>query len=140
METLLRLREAVRNERRFQLAEARKAAEAHSARSESIAGELAQLRRRVPIGVVDLEWLLAADRYEAALREESRHLNERLATLHLEIDRRREALVAADRDVRALELLRDAHQRRQLAADERRSMKELDEAAHRRFALMPSME
>ncbi|HEV3024419.1 MAG TPA: flagellar export protein FliJ [Pirellulales bacterium] len=134
--TLLRLREAVRDERRRQLADSIRAAEALAARRETIAGELARFRRRcsAPAGQVNLVGLLDADRYEAVLRDERRQVDERLSALESEIDQRREALLAADRDVRALEQLRDTHERRFLAEDERRSTKELDEAALRRHA------
>jgi flagellar export protein FliJ len=134
--TLLRLREAVRDERRRQLAESFQAAEALAARLESVARELDQLRRRhaASEGQVNLVGLLDADRYEAVLRDERRQVDERLSALGSEIVQRREALLAADRDVRALEQLRDTHEHRYLAEEERRSTKELDEAALRRHA------
>jgi flagellar protein FliJ len=132
--TLSRLREAVRDERRRLLAETLRSADAIVARRGEIDRELAELKRRQawPAGTVDVNRLLDSDRYEALLRIEREHLDQRRETLEIEIEKRRDALLAADRDVRALELLYDIHERRQMAEEERRSMKELDEVAERR--------
>jgi flagellar FliJ protein len=50
-----------------------------------------------------------------------------------EIEKRREALVDADRDVRSLEQLREAQLERHREEQERRQMKVLDEVALRGF-------
>ena len=132
--TLSRLREAVRDERRRQLADTLRAADAIVARRDEIDREFAELKRRqaTPSGTVDVDRLLDSDRYEAVLRIEREQLDQRRAALDIEIEKRHEALLAADRDVRALEHLYDTHERRRLAENERRSMKELDEVAERR--------
>jgi flagellar protein FliJ len=135
--TLLRLREAVRDERRQQLAEVFRVADALVTRRNAIDRELAELKQRqaAPAGAVDVRRLVDADRYEAVLRDEWRQVDQRRTALGIEIENHREALLAADRDVRALEQLRDAHERRQRADDERRSSKELDEVALRRHGV-----
>ncbi|HUY31691.1 MAG TPA: flagellar FliJ family protein [Pirellulales bacterium] len=132
--TLSRLREAVRDERRKQLAETLGVADATTARRDELDGELEELKRcrAAPAGTVDVERLLDADRYEALLRLERGRVEQRRQAFESEIEKRREALLAADRDVRALEHLADTHERRRLAEEDRRGMKELDEVAQRR--------
>ncbi len=132
--TLLRLREAVRDERRRQLAETLRAADAIVARRDAIDGELERLKQRpaTSAATVNVDRLLDADRYEALLRLERGQVDEQRKAIDLEIEKRREALLAADRDVRALEQLYETHERRHLAEAERRRMKEFDETAQRR--------
>jgi flagellar export protein FliJ len=132
--TLLRLREAVRDERRRQLAETLREADAIVARCDAIDGELERLKHppATSAATVNVDRLLDADRYEALLRLECGQIDEQRKAIEVEIEKRREALLAADRDVRALEQLYETHERRRLAEEERRRMKELDETAQLR--------
>jgi flagellar FliJ protein len=137
--TLLRLRELARDERRAQLAEAMRLADQVRVRQDEI-GSLLESTRKLqtpPVGALDVDGLLNATRYELVLRAELRQLELQQATIEAEIEKRREALVAADRDVRSLELLREAQQQRHLAEEEQRTRNELDEIAVRRYAVEP---
>jgi flagellar export protein FliJ len=132
---LQRLREAARDERRAQLAEVFRLAESLAEQKRQVAENLREIARSraVPAGVVDVEKLLAATRYEAVLLVEQAQLERQAAAVAVEIEKRREALVAADRDVRALEKLRETQHARHRAEQEQKSMKQLDEAALRGF-------
>lgn len=132
---LLQLREAVRDERRNQLAEAFRMADSMDAQHAEIVENLRQVTqmRATTTGDVNVDRLLAASRYEAVLMLEQHNLERRQAALAEEIERRREALVAADRDVRTLEQLREKQQQRHRDERERQQMKLLDEAALRGF-------
>ncbi|HEU5432966.1 MAG TPA: flagellar export protein FliJ [Thermomicrobiales bacterium] len=132
---LQRLREAARDERRAQLAEVFRLAESLAEQKRQIVENLREVvrSRAVSAGVVDVEKLLAATRYEAVLMVEQAQLERQAAAVAVEIEKRREALVAADRDVRALEKLREAQQARHRAEQEQKSIKQLDEAALRAF-------
>lgn len=134
--TLLRLREAVRDERRMQLAEVLGLAEQISERRQAVEAELrsALLFQTSATGPIDADRLLNATRYELVVRAELRQIELQEATVKTEAEKRREALVAADRDVRALERLRETQRERHREEEERRSAKELDELALRRFA------
>lgn len=134
--TLLRLRELARDERRAQLAEALRMVDQMRARSEEIDTLLreAQLLQAPPAGTIDVDRLLNATRYELVLRAEQRKLQLQEEALAGEIEKRRQALVAADREVRSLELLRQTQQQRHAAEEEQRSLKEFDEIAVRRYA------
>lgn len=132
---LQRLREVARDERRAQLAEVFRLAESLAEQKRQVVENLRDVARSraVSAGVVDVEKLLAATRYEAVLMVEQGQLERQAAAVAVEIEKRREALVAADRDVRALEKLREAQQARHRAEQEQKSIKQLDEAALRAF-------
>lgn len=134
--TLLRLREAVRDERRMQLAEVLGLIEQMRERRKALEAEIhgALIFQSSATGPIDAERLLNATRYELVLRAEMRQLELQDAALQAEAEKRREALVTADRDVRALERLRETQHERHREEEERRSAKELDEIALRRFA------
>ncbi|MEX2119523.1 MAG: hypothetical protein WD847_08000 [Pirellulales bacterium] len=132
--TLLRLRQAVRDERRGQLAEALAAAAALSARLDELDRDLNQLKQQQTCraGSLDLDRLLEADRYEAMLRAQRAEVQRQRDAVAVEIDKRREAVVAADRDLKALQQLEELQGKRHRAAEERQNVKELDETASRR--------
>ncbi|HVX11042.1 MAG TPA: flagellar export protein FliJ [Pirellulales bacterium] len=134
--TLLRLRELARDERRMQLAEALTLIDQLRVRSRQIDDLLRETHRlqAPPVGPLDADRLLNATRYELVLRAEQRALQLQEASLVSEVEKRRQALVAADRDVRSLELLREKQQERHAQEEEERGRKELDEIAVRRYA------
>ena len=134
--TLLRLRELARDERRTQLAEAQRLIDQLQARRREIDVLLSEAQRlqAPPAGALDVDRLLNATRYELVLRAEQRALELQEASLAGEVEKRRQALVAANREVRSLELLREKQQERHAAEEEKQSHKELDEIAVRRYA------
>jgi flagellar export protein FliJ len=131
--TLLRLREAARDERRAQLAEVlqldeqirRRLAEARDRLAESRQGR----RQGVGQGRVDVDRLLAAARHELALEADEQGLVRQLEAIGVELERRREALVESDREVRTLENLRARHRRRHVREALRDEQRLVDEAA-----------
>jgi flagellar export protein FliJ len=133
---LLRLRELTRDERHLQLAEALRLVDQLRSRREEIAVLLRDTKRlQTPAaGALDADRLLNATRYELVLRAEQRALELQEASLAGEIEKRREALVGANREVRALELLRDKQQERHAEEEDHWARKELDEIAVRRYA------
>jgi flagellar FliJ protein len=137
--TLLRLRELARDERRALLAEAMRLSDQVQARQDEITALVESTRKlqRPSAGAIDVDGLLNATRYELVLRAELQQLQMQQATIGAEIEKRRQALVEADRDVRSLERLRETQQERHLAEEEERSRKELDEIAVRRYAVEP---
>ncbi len=78
---------------------------------------------------MDVDELVEAHRYAAALRAQEEGLRQKRQTLAAEIDRRRQALLAADRDVKVLEKLRERRQAQHRLEEERQLAKQLDEAA-----------
>jgi flagellar export protein FliJ len=133
--TLLRLHESARDERRARLAEAFRADELLEQREGMVADEIAATRnagrKAVTPGTVDLDRIVEAQRYEMALRAQKNLLGQQRKAVGGEIERRREAVLAANREVRALEKLRERHKQRYQQDETRRAIRELDEVALR---------
>lgn len=131
--TLLRLGESVRDQRRGQLAEAYRADELLEQHEGMVARELAAVRasgrKAVAPGTVDLDRIVETQRYELALRAQQEHFAQKRKVVAGEVERRREALVAANREVRVLEKLRERQQERHVQEESRRDLRQLDEAA-----------
>ncbi len=129
--TLLRLRLAERDERRGDLAKALAAAEILRGQRQSLAAESqenqALLRRLAGAGSGNVDGMIHAHRYVAILNARSLQLTAQESQVEREIERRRQVLVEADRQVRVLEKL----QSRQKAEHQRRidkiEAKQLDE-------------
>lgn len=136
LETLARLRRSQRDTQRTRVAEAQQAAEALRARHAETATEVTSLgaeRRAIVVAPrPDVERLLASQRYEAALRARLRAIETDQAALADELERRRLALVEAEREVRTLERLDDLHRSRHNADAARREAAVLDETASQR--------
>lgn len=133
--TVLRLREAVRDERRGELADALRVDSALRDKLAEFAAELNSLRlechRASGPGRVPIDGLLDAQRFELHVRGEQATVQSQLQALAGEIERRRLALVEADREVRVLEKLREARQAEHAVDERRQEAKELDEVAAR---------
>lgn len=131
--TLLRLRESARDQRRSQLAEAYQAEEAILEQRRQVRDAIDELMREcrdvAGPGELDLDRLLDARRYEVTLRAEHRDLTEKHEAVRAEVDRRRQALVEANRSVRVLELLRDRQLEQHREEERIQQIKELDEIA-----------
>jgi flagellar FliJ protein len=133
MESLLRLRESRRDECRAALAEAYNVDEVLKKQYLAMERELDMLkefcRRKVSPGAVDVNRLVEAQRYELVARAQQRKIGEQRQQVAAEIERRRQALVEADREVRVLEKLREKQAEQHRHEDERREAKRLDEVA-----------
>lgn len=129
--TLLRLKEADRDDRRGELAEAFRAAETIDERLSEVHQNLEGLRKLQTAGAgdVDVDRLIEAGRYEMVLRVQQLQLEQNRQQVQAEVERRREVLVAADREVRVLEKLRETQQQKERTDMERQAMKRLDEVA-----------
>jgi flagellar export protein FliJ len=136
LSTLLRLREAWRDERRTHLAEAQQAEQLVLHRIAEIERELAELQRRAldaaRPGTVNVDRLAEAARYEMILKVERQSADQQRQAVAAEVQKRRETLVAADREVRVLEKLRDTQRERHREEETRQETKRLDEMAARR--------
>ncbi len=111
LQTVLKLRITDRQQRQLQLAEALTAEQLLNEQLVQIAAELEQLRSAIrrwgKPGVVDVNELINANRYELVLRARKVMRTQQHSQLSAEVQRRRQALVEADRQVRVLEKLRE---------------------------------
>lgn len=135
LETLLKLRDLVRDERRAELSQAYQAEEILTQRQREIEKELRQLgeesRSVAGPGPVSVDHLLDVRRYEIVLRSQEQYARQQQQVLAAEIERRRQALVEANREVRVLETLREKQMDRHRQEEARQDVKQMDEAAGR---------
>jgi flagellar export protein FliJ len=144
LSSLLRVRRAERDQRQLQLGEALAERLELDARRGTLERQLDEQRSRMRAvagtGRLDLADVAAGDRYMTDLRARLAQLAEHQQDLSLEIDRRRQALVEADRQLRVLENL---HKRQQAEHRREQSLVErklLDEAALRSISCRPIAE
>ena len=133
LQTVLRLRIAERDERRGELAKALRAAEILQERREQLGDEMKEnqelARKLAEPGKANIDRILQTHRYEAILKGTLAQLVVQEKQVAAEIERRRQILTEADRQVRVLEKLeyrkREEHER----TEQRQEMKQLDEVA-----------
>lgn len=136
--SVLRLRQAFRDERRLELTEAESALSALDARLRQIERDLASVHKHFEVGLpghVNLDRLRDADRYTSLLVSERHSILQQRVDLADEVERRRLAVVDADTDVRALEKLREAGEalhREELAQSEAKALDEIASMRHGR--------
>lgn len=134
LQTVARLREAARDAARAQLADALRAMEVLEGRKADLVSrfnELTEQRRRAS-ETADTAWLLNAGRYELVLRGDEKALAENRTQIEAEIDRRRQLVADAEREVKALDKLRERSERRERAERNKRQARRLDEFASQR--------
>ena len=136
LSTLLKIREAARDQRRSALAQAYQAEAIVRKKEEELSDQVTQLRRQyrqaAQPGALQVDRLVERQRYELVLGAEQNHSRQQLRQLEEEIERRRIALVEADRDVRVLETLREKKKQAHEMKEYRQEVKQLDEVAGRR--------
>lgn len=137
--TLLKLREADRDQRRSELAEAQRALQIVDDKVMELDQEMESartvLRQTAGVGEVAVDVLLDNQRYELMLIAEKTAISDQRTQVAVEADRRRQALVKADREVKTLEKLRDREQQRHRAQQEYLDARESDEVAVRSHAM-----
>jgi flagellar FliJ protein len=131
--TLLRLRIAERDQRRADLAKALRAEELLRTQQAALRGEQAEMVERGRTlkspGAGNVDALLHTHRYEIVLAARLRQLALQAAEVASETERRRLALVEADRQVRVLEKLREKQAAAYRHAEQGREAKQFDETA-----------
>ena len=137
LQTLRRLREIHRDEQRARLATAFEAERILTAQREQVAIEIVDLgearRRLMQQSALDVNQLLASQRYQLTLEAQSRTLAEQAEKLAAEVERRRRAVVEADREVRVLDKLEERQRQQHRIAQGRIEAKTLDEVATTRW-------
>jgi flagellar FliJ protein len=133
LEPLLKLREARRDECRAALAEGYRVDEVLRKQLDNLNRELDALReycrRKASPGGIDIDRLVEAQRFELVTKVQQKNIAQQRETVAAEIERRRRALVEADRDVRALEKLRERQAELHRREEEVREVRRLDEVA-----------
>jgi flagellar FliJ protein len=133
LETLLRLRLAERDQRRTELAKALRAEELLRGEERTLEGRqieaAARSRQLKSPGAANVDALLETHRYEVVLTAQRRQLKQQIAQVEAETERRRQAVVEADRQLRVLEKLRERQAAAWKKENERQEVKQFDELA-----------
>jgi flagellar protein FliJ len=139
LSTLLRLRENLRDECRQQLSTAQKAEDILMNRIAELNDRLFEVRGQSRVasqpGIVNVDRLLDAGRYEIALKAQRQAADEQRQAVQAEVERRRQSLVEADREVKTLEKLREQQTTRHRLEENRREIKQLDATAIQRASV-----
>jgi flagellar export protein FliJ len=134
--TYLRLREALRDERRSHLAQAYRAEEVIVQEERRLEAEstamAAKVRDFARPGEIDVDRLADAQRYQMVLKAQQQHVAAQRALVKTEIQRRHQVLVEANRDVQVLEKLRSRQSDQHRYQENRREIAHLDEIGQRR--------
>ncbi|MCS7305071.1 MAG: hypothetical protein NZ602_08205 [Thermoguttaceae bacterium] len=133
--TLKKLREAVRDQRRAELAEALRAESILEEQMEAVDGAiksmLEECRAASGPGPVDVDRLTQAHLHQLLLERQKRILEDYRQRLTEEVQHRREALAQADREVRILERLEAKQLERYRCRQLQQEVRHLDEVALR---------
>jgi flagellar FliJ protein len=133
LEALLKLREASRQQRRLELAEAFRAEQILENQARQLLQDIHEvvMRSRVSAapGHVNVDQLRDAHRYRLMLDAQRSVLRQRQEQVGAEVQKRRHTLSEADKEVRLLEKLRDRQLSEHEASELRRELMELDEVA-----------
>jgi flagellar FliJ protein len=135
--TMLKLRDQTRDERRRDLAQAYEAERIlrdrlADSRSEIVATQ-ERTRQAASLVNIDVEALLNTRRYELLMKTQVSQIEGQIAQVLEEIERRRRALLEADREVKVLEKLRERQLEQHTETERKRENKQLDDAALRGF-------
>jgi len=132
---LLKVRQAVRDQRRQALAEVMHAEQLLTHRLLALDDELIGLNVQTQDanrpGPIVVQRLIDVGRYQDSLLSRRRALKQELAELLLEVDRRQQALLAAETELKAMEKLQDRQQTIHAEHQQRMQARELDEVALR---------
>lgn len=133
LEPVRRLREARRDELRGQLADAYRAAEVITEQRRKVLAELAGVRSRQQQLAreqnLSVNRIVEHQRYELILESQSKDLAEKLKLVEQEVDRRRNLVADADREVRTLDKLEERQRTAHRLGEQRADAKLMDEIA-----------
>lgn len=136
LQTILKLRQAERDQLRAQLAEAYQAQQILQQHAKQVDAELSAvkdgMRQASAPGEIQVDSLLGAHRNQLLLLAQRAALVQQSQQVAEEAERRRLAVVEADRRVRTLEKLRERRLDEHRHQENKREIKRLDEVAQRR--------
>lgn len=137
LESLKKLREAERQQRRIELAEAFHAESLLREQAAQLEQDIREVEQRSRVisspGRVHVDRVLDTHRYKLMLKSQIMMLSQKEAQLQTEIERRRTALATADRDVRVLEKLRERKRAEHDGTELKRESRQLDDFAVQRW-------
>lgn len=137
LQTLLGLRESERDQARQAVADAYAALDLLQTQIRDVASQRQQIRDQSQQQMRDAQFpvdaLLQHGRYDLQLATQIRGLETNCQTIQAEIERREQALQAADIEVKRLERLRDQQREQWNTAQQAAQQRQIDELAGQRF-------
>jgi len=135
LDSLLKIRENIRAERQAELSKANEAARIVEEQLQRVRTEIVRCgdlgREAMQQGRISVDYLLSLRRHEAYLLAQQGQAQNHLEQIRQEIERRRIALMEADRDVKVLEKLREKQKTKHLREEALAEVKRMDEIAGR---------
>lgn len=136
---ILQLRRQIRDDAGIAMGQAIAAITRIDQQSEQIEQRRMELRQDASaqrIGNLSVDSLLAGGRYDLQLQAELHALAETKSKLLQELDRRKQALAAAEAEVKRFERLEEKDRQKFLTLQAKREQAESDDATSRRYTLM----
>ena len=132
---LLKIRENVRAEKQAELGKAYEAARIVEEELQRLQSELVRCgelgREAIQKGRISVDYLLSLRRHESFLLDQQTQAQGQLEQIREEIERRRIALMEADREVKVLEKLQEKQKTKHLQEQSLAELKQMDEIAGR---------
>ena len=133
LETVRKLRLAERDRRRADVAKALEAEQVLQTRIQEVTDELGQIddrrRKAAESKVIDIDSLTQQHRFALVLKSRLDVLRGQAAQLKEETSRRQDVLAEADREVKALDMIRDKAFEEHRRQEQKREQQLMDEAA-----------
>lgn len=138
LQPLQKIRENIRQERQTELAKALEAEAVVREKIESIGREIVATkedgRKQAAAGKINVDYLVALRRHEAYLIVQKAEAEQKLEQVLVEVERRRLAVVEADKEVKIMEKLHEKLKERHENELSAKEVMELDEIASQRAA------
>ncbi|MDA7951174.1 MAG: flagellar export protein FliJ [Pirellulaceae bacterium] len=133
----MKLREAKREQRQQELAEALHALDIlqqqHSEIEESLMDHQIHVREESKPGLINVDNLIEKQRYQIALQMQLAEVQKKLGVVRKEIERRKTKMIEADREVKVLEKLKEKQREAHRQLENKEENKEFDEIGQTRY-------
>ena len=137
LQSVLKVRREARDQARYELARALQAETILKTQQEEGQEEvrqlLSQLVKAQTTGEISVDWIMELRRYEVVLKTQLAQVLEQMEQVGAEVERRRDLLANADREVKVLERLEAKKKNEWLKREQRLEQVENDEAAGQVF-------
>lgn len=137
LQSVLKVRREARDQARYELARALQAETILKTQQEEGQEEvrqlLSQLVKAQTTGEISVDWIMELRRYEVVLKTQLAQVLEQMEQVGGEVERRRDLLANADREVKVLERLEAKKKNEWLKREQRLEQVENDEAAGQVF-------
>ena len=139
LQAVMKVRKEARDQARYELARALRAETILKTQQENGQREvnklLLELAKAQTRGEISVDWIMELRRYEVVLKTQLAQVMEQMEQIGVEVERRRDLLARADREVRVLERLEAKQKSEWTKREQRLEQFENDEAAGQIFFL-----